>query len=83
MLLTRNSAITVRTDVTAGIITRTIRSIKSEVRLGKEDGMTVPCIVNLDDIVTIPKSIVSAYITTLSQEKMVEVDKAIRFALDL
>lgn len=83
LLLSRDAAYSVRTSVTVAIITRTIRNIPVEVLLGKEDGMPVKCAVNLDDIVTIPKSRLAERITTLSVEKMTEVVKAIGFALDL
>ena len=65
------------------VVTRTIRSIPVEVPLNKEDGMPVKCAVNLDDIITIPKSLLVERITTLTAEKMAVVARAIAFALDL
>jgi mRNA-degrading endonuclease toxin of MazEF toxin-antitoxin module len=53
------------------------------VPLDREDGMRAKCVVNLDDILTIPKSRLTERITTLSLEKMTAVGKAIIFALDL
>ena len=41
------------------------------------------CVVNLDDIATIPKALIKRRIAALSVEKMQEVEAAIRFALDL
>jgi mRNA-degrading endonuclease toxin of MazEF toxin-antitoxin module len=69
--------------VTVGIVTRTIRNIPVEVPLGKEDGMPASCVVNLDDILTIPKSRLAERMATLSPGKMAAVAKAIVFALDL
>jgi mRNA-degrading endonuclease toxin of MazEF toxin-antitoxin module len=43
----------------------------------------VRCVVNLDDITTIPKTLVIERISTLSAERMREIDEAVRFALDL
>ena len=83
LLLSRDAAYGVRTSVTVAIITRTIRNIPTEVSLGQEDGMPVECVVNLDDILTIAKSRLTERITALSPEKMIEVSKAIVFALDL
>ncbi len=83
LLLSRNAAYSVRTAVTVGIVTRTIRNIPVEVPLGKEDGMPTHCVVNLDDILTIPKSRLTERITILSPEKMTAVAKAVVFALDL
>jgi len=83
LLLSRDAAYSVRTSVTVAVITRTIRHIPVEVPLGQEDGLPAKCVVNLDDILTIPRSRLVERITTLSVEKMTEVAKAIIFALDI
>ena len=83
LLLSRDAAYSVRTSVTVTVITRTIRNIPVEVLLGQEDGMPIECVVNLDNILTMPKSRLTERITTLSAEKMTAVVKAIVFALDL
>ena len=83
LLLSRDAAYSVRTSVTVAMITRTIRNIPVEVLLGQSDGMPTKCVVNLDDILTIPKSRLTERITQLSPDKMTAVAKAIVFALDL
>ena len=83
LLLSRDAAYSVRTSVTVAIITRTIRNIPVEVLLGPGDEIPTKCVVNLDNILTIPKSRLTERITTLSPEKMTAVGKAIVFALDL
>jgi len=83
VLLSRDAAYRVRTSVTVGMVTSTIRGIPVEVPLGIEDGMPQQCVVNLDDILTIPKTRLIERITTLSLQKMTAVAKAIIFALDL
>ena len=83
LLLSRDAAYSVRTSVTVAIVTRTIRDIPVEVPLRQEDGMPTKCVVNLDDILTIPKSRLTERITILSSKKMTAVAKAIAFALDL
>jgi mRNA interferase MazF len=83
LLLSRNSAYSVRTSITVAVVTRTIRDIPVEVLLGQEDGMPVKCVVNLDEILTIPKSRLTARITVLSPEKMAAVAKSIIFSFDL
>ena len=83
VLLSRDSAYRVRTAVTAGMITRTVRNIPVEVPIGKEDGMPQNCVVNLDEIITVSKTRFIERITTLSHEKMTSVVKAVSFALDL
>jgi len=83
LLLSRDSAYKVRTSVTVAMVTRTIRDIPVEVLLGPEDGMPTKCVVNLDNILTIPKSRLSQRITALSPAKATAVAKAVIFALDL
>ena len=83
VLLSRDSAYRVRTSVTVGVVTSTARDIPVEVPLDKSDGMPRDCVVNLDDILTIPKSRLVERITTLSALKMASIAKAIAFALDL
>lgn len=83
VLLSRDVAYRVRTSITIGIVARIARNIPVEVPLGKEDGMPQQCVVNLDDILTIPKARLTERITTLSSQKMPAVARAIIFALDL
>jgi mRNA interferase MazF len=83
LLLSRDLAYNIRTSITVALITRTIRSIPVEVPLDIEDGMPSKCIINLDDIITIPKFRLVKLITTLSPEKMQAVNQAVIFALDL
>ena len=83
LLLSRDAAYRVRAAVTVAPITRTIRNIPVEVLLDRSDGMPARCVVNLDDITTMPKSLIKERITVLSAEKIQKIDEAIRFALDL
>jgi mRNA-degrading endonuclease toxin of MazEF toxin-antitoxin module len=54
-----------------------------EVHLSRQDGVPEECVVNLDDILTIPKRLLEERITTLSDGKMALVEEAIAFALDM
>ena len=83
VLLSRDAAYRVRAAITVAPVTRTIRNIPVEVILDQSDGMPARCVVNLDDITTLPKALVKQRITALSTEKIQQVDQAIRFALDL
>ena len=83
VLLSRDTAYRVRAAVTVAPVTRTIRSIPVEVLLDQSDGMPARCVVNLDDITTLPKSLIKQRITALTPEKIHQIDVAIRFALDL
>jgi mRNA-degrading endonuclease toxin of MazEF toxin-antitoxin module len=83
VLLSRDVAYRVRTSITVAIVTRVARNIPVEVPLGPEDGMPQQCVINLDDILTIPKARLAERITTLSPRKMIVVARAVIFALDL
>ena len=83
VLLSRDTAYTVRTSITVAPVTRTIRDIPVEVPLGREDGLPARCVVNLDDLTTIPKSSLRQRVSALSDARLAEIDDAIRFALDL
>jgi len=73
VLLRCDSAYRVRSAVTAAPVTRTIRNIPVEVLLDQRDGMSSRCVVNLDDITTIPKSLIKWRIAILSAERMQQI----------
>lgn len=83
MLLSRDVAYDLRTWVTVAPLTGTIRSIPSEVKLGKQEGLKKDCVASLDDIQTIRKARLLERLTALPEEKMSQVAEAVRFALDL
>lgn len=83
VLLSRNTAYSVREYVTIAPISRRIRGIQAEVPLGPEDGFTHRCAANLDTINTIPKHLLQNLIVSLSQQKLGAVEEAIHFALAL
>jgi len=83
LLLTNSDAIRFLNAVTVAPITSTIRLVPSQVQLSVEDGMLADCAVNLHNIQTLAKKKIGHYIATLSQDRMHEVDDAIRFALGM
>ena len=83
LLLSRDEAYLVRTEVTVAPVTSRVRRIPVEVPLGPEDGMLRPCAANLDNINTIPKRLLQRRITVLMPDKLQAVDAALRFALGL
>jgi mRNA interferase MazF len=83
VLLSRDEAYAVRNAVTVAEVTRTIRGIPVEVPLGPEDGLPARCAANLDTIMTIRKELLTKRIALLRNEKMAEIQKAVKFALDL
>lgn len=83
VLLSRDEAYEVRNAVTVAQITITIRNIPVEVLLDEKDGLSKKCVVNLDTITTIRKSILSKRISSLRADKIEQINKAIKFALGL
>lgn len=83
LLLTRDSVLEYLGEVTIAPITTTVRDIPSEVFLSTVDGMPQDCAVNCDHLQTVAKGKIGSLITSLPRAKMVEVARAIRFALDL
>ena len=83
LILSRDSILEYLGEVTVAPITTTVRDIPSEVFLSRDQGMPRDCAINFDHIQTVSKGKVGSLITTLSQEKLVQVRQAVLFALDL
>jgi len=83
LILTRDSVLEYLGEVTIAPITTTVRNIPSEVFLSKDEGMQRDCVVNCDHLQTVSKGKIGALITALAPSKMVDVESAIRFALDI
>lgn len=83
LILTRDSILEYLGEITIAPITTTVRDIPSEVFLSKADGMSRDCAINCDHIQTVSKGKIGSLITTLPASKIVDVSKAIRFALNL
>jgi len=81
VLLSRDEAHSVRNAVTVAEVTSSIRRIPVEVELGPEDGLPKKCVVNLDTLVTIRKNLLVERIALLRDEKIEQINWAIRFAL--
>jgi len=72
-----------RTQATVASITRTARGLASEVELDERDGLPRPCVANCDDLQTISKSRLIRRVGRLSEIKLLELDEALKFALQL
>ncbi|MDY0222417.1 MAG: type II toxin-antitoxin system PemK/MazF family toxin [Desulfobacterium sp.] len=83
LILTRDSIIEYLGEITVAPVTSTVRDIPSEVFLSKADGMPRDCAINCDHLQTVAKGKIGSLITSLPLAQMVDVGRAIRFALDL
>lgn len=72
-----------RDRVTVADVTARVRGLDAEVPLDHDDGMSRPCVVDLDNIATVPRAILRSRITTLSPSRMNQVSKAAHLALGL
>jgi mRNA interferase MazF len=66
--------------VTVAFLTRRIRGIPTEVRLGPDDGMPADCVVNLDNVRHISQTLLGEHLTSLSGARMHEVCGALAIA---
>ena len=83
LILTRDSVLEYLGEVTVAPITTIVRNIPSEVFLSKTDGMLRDCAVNCDHLQTVSKRKIGSLIMSLPPGKMVDVGRAVRFALDI
>jgi mRNA interferase MazF len=81
VVLTRDSAIPYLTSVTVAPITSRIRALPSQVVLNEEDGMKLPCAVNLHNAATVPKDRMGKRVAQLHSSRMKEICAALRFSL--
>lgn len=81
LVLTRESSIEYLNEVTVAPLTTSIRGVPSEVVLSNDDGVPERCAINLYYLQTVPKHKLGALITRLSITRMVQVKRALLFAL--
>ena len=83
VLLTRELAVGYLTSVTVAPITTRIHGIGSEVRVGPENGLEQECVINCDNIITIPRSELLRRIGVLTDTQNQALADAISHAFDL
>ena len=83
-VLTRDAAIAVLRTVTCAPITRTIRAIRSEVEVGPHQGLPEASVISCDKLLTVSQSVLDpAAAGHLDEVKRAELDRALRYALDI
>jgi len=84
LIVTRSAATEVRTRVTVAPITRTIRGIASEVRVGRDEGLPDASVASCDNLITVDKQVFDASpVGRLTIRKVAALDAALRFALGI
>ncbi|HEY0322009.1 MAG TPA: type II toxin-antitoxin system PemK/MazF family toxin [Pyrinomonadaceae bacterium] len=57
--------------------------LSTQVIIGIDEGMKHESSIHCDELVSLPKSVLTDYVGTLSAEKIEELNKALRIALDI
>jgi len=83
VILTRDAAIPVLANVTVAAVTGTIRGLPTEVPLGPEHGLARECVVNCDNLFTVPKPALGRRRGALDVESLARLREALLIALDL
>jgi mRNA interferase MazF len=83
VILTRDAVLGSIGSVVVGLLTRTVRGLETEVPLGRREGLPCPCVANLDNILTVPKSRLTRQMGALARERVRDLDQAIKVALGL
>jgi len=81
-VLTRTAAIDRLLNVVVAPLTTRIRGIASEVLLNVEDGLPRECVISLDNLRTVPKSLLTEQITQLGPQRMRDVCRALGASVD-
>lgn len=82
LVLTRDEAIPVLRTILVAPVTRTIRGIPTEVRLGSGEGLATECVAALDATTAFPRAMLARRIGTLSPTRMHELREALAAATD-
>lgn len=82
LVMTRTAAIPVLHSVLAAPVTRTVRDIPTELRLGPDDGMPEECVASFDNLRVVPKAYLVDRQGTLDPARFFEACEALRAAVD-
>jgi mRNA interferase MazF len=82
LVMTRTAAIPVLHSVLAAPVTRTVRNIPSELRLGPDDGMPTECAASFDNLRVVAKAYLVERQCALESVRREEACEAIRAAVD-
>jgi len=83
VVITRDATIPVLTSVTVATVTSNVRGFVAEVAIGSAEGLDHDCVVNCNDLSTIPKRMLDRQRGRLGPGAMRRLDTALRVALDL
>ena len=82
LVLTRNEAIPVLRSILVAPVSRTIRNIPTEVRLGSSEGLPAESAATMDNVLAFPKSLLTRRLGSLASSRGYELCEALRAAVD-
>jgi mRNA-degrading endonuclease toxin of MazEF toxin-antitoxin module len=83
VILTRDVVLDNIGGIVVTLVTRTARQLPTEVTLGRRQGLPVPCVPNLDNILTVPRQRLKRLMGACDASKVEELNQAIKVALDV
>ncbi len=83
VILTRDAVLHTIGGIVVALITRTVRQLPTEVSLGRRQGLPVPCVANLDNMLTVPRDRLKRLMGACDTAKVEELNRAIKAALDV
>lgn len=83
LVLTREEVRAVRDLVTVAPITSTVRGLRSEVAVGRRNGLERESVVNLDSIATVPRDVLVRPLGALLEDQERDLTRAFHEAFDL
>ena len=82
-IVCRSAGLDRRANVIVAEVTRVVRDLPCEVPLLVADGMPVDCVVNTDNLHTIPKERLRERIMALPEDRLFDLAQALHHSLDL
>jgi mRNA interferase MazF len=83
VILTRDAVVETIGAIVVSLVTRTSRNISSELSLGRREGLPRPCVASMDNILTVPRHRLIRQMGMLTKERIEELNRALRFSLDI
>lgn len=83
VVVTRQVAIPVLSNVTVALITTSVRGVRTEVPLDESHGLDRESVANCDNLLTVPKSSLAGYRGSLGLTDLGRLNDALRVALEL
>ena len=82
VILTRNSVLPCLTTILVAPVTTRIRTIPTEVPLGKAQGLPRPCVANFDNMMPLPRGRLVQKVGALGADQLRQTCRAARFAIN-